>query len=129
MNVFDTSALEETLKKIIREIGVGGAVYNNRPKSTPESVTDFVVVSASGNISDMGCYASCRVYIMLYAKDLEHVKNSKRLSVMYQKLVSKFPASYGDYEFETTPTIVSDAPDDYGYHARVLQFKTIIKVS
>lgn len=127
INNFDISAIEEEVIGIVRGLGVGKKVYPNRPKATAPSA-DFVVVSASGGIEDMYAYGVCKVRIDLFAKDVDNVKNSTKLSVMYQKLRKGFPASSGNLLFNTDWNIVGDTPDDFGFHARIIQIETTIKV-
>lgn len=128
MNVFDTTELEETVKDIVRDLGISKSVYNDRPKSVPDATLDFVVVKVSGRVVDQATYAECVVTIDLFAKDANHIKNGKKLSVMYKKLMEGMPPSSGIYEFTTEPVLLGDAADDYGFHARMINWKTIIKV-
>ena len=137
MNFFDTSALESALRLILLDGGVAEVVYTNRPKSTPTREDRFAVVSVSGNLDDMACYGDCAVRITLYARDAAGLKNSRALSEMQKALCGCIPPSYdfvedgktlGSYLFGTMPTVVGDSADDYGFHARTLILRTIIKV-
>ena len=137
MNFFDTSALESALRRILLDGGVAAVVYANRPKSVPERADRFAVVSVAGNLDDLACYGECVVRITLYARDAAGLKNSRTLSEMQKALCGCLPPSYeyqedgksvGSYLFGTTPTVVGDSADDYGFHARTLILRTIIKV-
>lgn len=126
MNNFDITAIEDEVREIVRNLKVSTKVYANRPKAT-ESASDFIVVSASGGVDDLACYGECVIAISLFAKDNDHFKNGKKLSVMYNKLIEGFPASSGRLLFDTEPNVLGDTPDDYGYHARIIRFKVTIK--
>ena len=137
MNFFDTSVLESALRRILLDGGVAEVVYANRPKSVPERADRFAVVSVSGNLDDMACYGDCVVRITLYARDAAGLKDSRALSEMQELLCGCLPPSYdfeeegkatASYLFGTTPTVVGDSADDYGFHARTLILRTIIKV-
>lgn len=137
MNFFDTSALESALRRILLDGGVAEVVYANRPKSAPTRENRFAVVSVAGNLDDMACYGDCVVRITLYARDAAGLKDSRALSEMQKALCGCLPPSYdyekdgktaGSYLFGTTPTVVGDSADDYGFHARTLILRTIIKV-
>lgn len=129
MNDFDISDIEARLKTIVRdELKVSATVYNNRPKSAEISGNDFCVVKVSGTVRDMAAYGECTVSIHLFAKDISNQKNGKKLSVMYKKLVAGLPYNDDRYLFDETPNIVGDTADDYGFHARIVQIPTIIKI-
>ena len=100
MNNFDITAIEDEVREIVRGLKVSTKVYANRPKAT-ESASDFVVVSATGGINDLACYGEGTIVVSLFAKDNDHFKNGKKLSVMYNKLIEGFPASSGKLLFDT----------------------------
>lgn len=125
INDFDITAIEDEVRAIVRNLKVSDKVYANRPKAA-ESSSDFVVVKVS-DIADLAAYGECVVSIDLFAKDASGFKNGKKLSLMYQKLVNGLPASSGRLIFDTEPNILGDTPDDYGFHARLIRIKTIVK--
>ena len=126
INNFDISAIENEVITIVRKLGVSSKVYPNRPKST-DTASDFVVVSVSDGVDDMSVFGECVVRVDLFAKDIDSIKNSKKLSVMYNKLVSGFPASSGRMLFDPEWNILGDTPDDFGFHARIIRIPTTIK--
>jgi hypothetical protein len=126
INNFDISAIEDAVRGVIEPLGISKNVYPNRPKAA-EPATDFVVVKVGGSIVDKYTYGECVVHVDLFAKDVNNIKNKKKLSVMYQKFIKGFPASAGNLLFDTDLTILGDTPDDYGYHARMIRIKTTIK--
>ena len=126
INDFDISAIEDEIISIIRSLGISKKVYPNRPKIADPS-SDFVVVSTINGVEDLSVYGTCAISIDLFAKDLDGIKNNKKLSVMYQKLRKGFPAESGRLLFDTEWNILGDTPDDFGFHARLIRVKTTIK--
>jgi len=124
-NDFDITMIEDAVIEIVRNLAVSKKVYPNRPKAT-DSAVDFVVVGVDG-VDDRAAYGECTVSIDLFAKDIDNVKNRKKLSVMYQKLRKGFPASSGRLLFDTEWNILGDTPDDFGFHARMIRINTTIK--
>ena len=125
-NDYDITAFEEEVIGIIRSLGGSAKVYPNRPKAA-DPASEFVVVSIVNGINDLLAYAECSVRIDLFAKDIDNVKNRKKLSAMYQKLRKGFPAAKGRLIFDTEWNILGDAPDDFGFHARMIRINTTIK--
>lgn len=126
INDFDITAIENEVIAIIRNLGVSKKVYANRPKAA-DPASDFVVVSTLNGIEDLSAYGECVIRVDLFAKDVDHIKNGKKLSSMYQKLRQGFPASSGRLLFDTEWNILGDAPDDFGFHARMIRISTTIK--
>ena len=125
-NDFDITKIEDEVMGIVRNLGVSQRVYGNRPKAV-EPASDFVVVSTVNGVSDLAAFGKCTVRIDLFAKDIDHIKNRKKLSAMYQKLRKGFPASSGRLIFDTEWNILGDTPDDFGFHARLIRLQTTIK--
>lgn len=126
INDFDISTIEDEVIAIIRNLGVSKRVYPNRPK-VADPASDFVVVGTINGVEDLSVYGTCAIRIDLFAKDLDGIKNNKKLSVMYQKLRKGFPAESGRLLFDTEWNILGDTPDDFGFHARLIRVKTTIK--
>lgn len=126
INNFDISDIEKLISDKVRELGVSENVWNNRPKATDDRIADFVVVKVSGGISDKAAYGDCRVLIYLFARDIKEMKNSKRLSVMQQKLRG-LPLWIEPLLINGKPRVIGDSADDFGYHTRILNFKVFIK--
>lgn len=124
-NDFDITAIEDEVIEIVRSLGVSKKVYPNRPK-VAESSSDFAVVSI-GDVEDLATYGECIISIDLFAKDIDSVKNRKKLSAMYQKLRKGFPAASGRLLFDTEWNTLGDTPDDFGFHARMIRISTTIK--
>lgn len=137
MNTFDISILEQALRKILLDGKVSEKVYGNRPKAVDGPSSDFIVATIAGSIEDQGTYGECLTVISLFALNSTIGKNAAKLSIMQKRLLDCMPTSYevkqGDevvasFEFDNKPTIIGDNGDDFGYHCRIIQFQTIIKV-
>lgn len=126
MNNFDITAIEDNIINILQGLGISKKIYPNRPKAA-EAATDFVVVTVSSDVIDRAAFGECVVSIYLFAKDINNVKNGKKLSAMYRKFIEGFPASSDKYLYEIYPDIGRDLPDDYGFHRRLIRIKTTIK--
>ena len=124
-NNFDISEIRRTVMGIIKTLGVSKKIYPNRPK-VADTANDFVVVEV-GAIDDMSTDGECTVTVSLFAKDIDHVMNDTKLSVMYRKIADGLPASEGRLLFDTEPNVLGDTPDDFGFHARIIRIKTTIK--
>ena len=126
MNVFDATDLESAIKKVVIDGGVTSTVFANRPKAK-EQGADFAVVSVVAGIDDLAAYGDTEVSVDLFARDVNNVKNTKKLSKMYRALMEAMPAEVGRYMISTTPLVMPDVEDDYGYTARIVNFPIIIK--
>lgn len=122
---YDITKIEETVRAAVKALNVSSKVYCNRPKAVPESVSDFVVVSVSGPVKDYESFGSCSIGISLFVKDVENIKNSKRLSVMQDKLANGLQGTYGNVIIGKHPRVVGDTPDKFGFHARVILFNNV----
>lgn len=125
---FDITTIEETIRTAVRELGVSDKVYVNRPKAVSESVADFVVVKVTGRVNDLNAFATCSISISLFAKNVNNIKNGKKLSSMQQKL-NGLSGKQGKLLLDLHPQCIGDAPDDFGFYARVILFNnTTIKI-
>lgn len=127
MTNYDISDIEGAFIGLVKAANVSANVYPNRPKSVTKS-QDFVVVRLGTSVEDLAAYGTCRVRIFLFARDVENIKNSTKLGMMYDALVGNMPAQSGRYMIDVNPTISPDVADDYGFHARIITFKVTIKV-
>lgn len=125
--LYDTTALEKALKQILRNGEVSTNVYDDRPKADNSIVNDFTVVKVTGTVQDTQAYGRCMVAISLFARDVAGRKNTDKLSYMYGKLMEAMPYETEKYLFDSTPQLIGDTGDSYGFHARVIKFNTIIK--
>ena len=87
MNVFDLTAINDTLKEAVRSTGASKNVYSSRPKANVKTADDFIVAKVSGQVTDRGAIGSCVCSFSLFAKDLQGgFANEKKLSIMQRKL-------------------------------------------
>lgn len=126
INDFNISDIENSVSETIRTMGVSSNVWNNRPKATGDDIDDFVVVKVTGGITDKAGFGQTRLAIHLFARDVREMKNSKRLEVMQDALMS-LPLWIDKYLIDGHPRIVGDTPDDFGFHARIITFRLFIK--
>lgn len=126
VNNFDITDIEAKVTGAIRTLGVSSHVWNNRPKATADSISDFVVVRVVGGISDKAAFGACRVLVTLFVRDVKEMKNAKKLSIMQDKL-KDLPLWIEPLLIKGTPRIVGDTPDDFGFHARTINYKVFIK--
>lgn len=124
INDFDITMIEDEVTSILHTLGFA-KVYPNRPKAA-EPAAEFVVVEVGG-AEDLSAYGETVITLSLFAKDIDSIKNRKKMSVMYQKLRKGFPAASGRLLFEKEWRTLGDTPDDFGYHARLIRIKTTIK--
>lgn len=122
---YDLTKIEEAVQAAVKGLGVSKKVYCNRPKAVPDSEADFVVVSVSGSLQDYNAYGECSVSISLFAKDVENIKNGKKLSAMQRKLIDGLAGTYGDVMLGKHPRVLGDTMDKFGFHARVILFNNV----
>lgn len=136
MNDFDITDVERLVTDAVRDLGVSAHVWNNRPKATDDSIAEFVVVKVTGGITDKAAFGQTRVAIQLFARDVNEMKNAKKLSVMQKRLADlplwiepEDPAQGNGVLIDGHPRIVGDSPDDFGFHARIITFRLFVKAT
>lgn len=137
-NGFSLSLMEKVFQLVLAESGASANVYTNRPKSLATNVNNFIVSSMQGSLEDMATYGECTMNIALFAKDAAGFKNGNKLSAMQDALFAGLPFAVSvtdnsdvlkeEYLIDQTPDIVGDAPDDFGFHCRMILFRVTIKV-
>ena len=127
MNDFDITDIEALVSAEVRKLGITH-VWNNRPKATDDSISDFVVVRVSGGITDKAAFGQCRLSIYIYVRDVKGMKNAKKLSVIYKK-INELPLWIDPLLIDGHPRIVGDTPDDFGFHCRIINYRITIKTA
>lgn len=134
MTDYDITDIEKLVADTVRSLGVSTHVWNNRPKATDDSISEFVVVKVTGGITDKATYGQTRIAVHLFARDVKEMKNSAKLSVMQKALESlptwiepTDPAKGHGLLIDGHPRIVGDTPDDFGFHARIITFRLFVK--
>ena len=134
MKRYDFTYLENAVRDIVINGGVDTVVYKNRPKSGPQ-VNSFVVVEASSSVEDKDTFADGHIGIHLFARDIQNMKNDTRLSKMFDALTNCIPAEMevkdngvviAAYIVEQ-PLIMPDVADNFGFHARILDYPITFK--
>lgn len=126
MTNYDVTDLEQAFISFVKDGGVTDTVYDARPKATVQA-QDFAVVRMTGRLEDLATYGECEMGVHLFARDLQAMKNGKRLKVMQTALMEAVPAETEDYVIDIHPFILPDVADDYGFHARIITFSVTIK--
>ncbi len=135
-NDFDITDIERLATDAIRNLGISPHVWNNRPKATDDSIAEFVVVKVTGGVTDKAAFGQTRLAVHLFARDISEMKNSKKLSVMQKKLVNlplwiEPVGNEGGHGLliDGNPRVVGDTPDDFGFHARIITYRLIVKAT
>lgn len=132
---YNITLLEDTIKALLRQSGITDKIYPNRPKSAT-SEQSFVVVEMNASLIDEDTYADCVVGVHLFAKDVNNVKNGQRMNWLYNHVIDGIPAEYevkengnviASYVIDLNPIVLPDVPDDFGFHARIIQYSITIK--
>lgn len=129
INVLDITAIEEALCNAVRKAGITEPVYTSRPNATANTADAFIVVHVSGNVVDSHALARCVASVNIFVRDIGGFKNTKKISLMYKTLVRGLALEDGALMFSNTPRIIAETPDSYGYHVRILNIDTTIKVN
>nr|DAH30084.1 MAG TPA: hypothetical protein [Caudoviricetes sp.] len=119
----------DTLKMLDNAVsGLGIKVFpTSRPKSVPESMNEFVVVSLPVSVLNMtyGTVAhygltrtTCRIEV--FVRDKAGVENVSLLDHMVDEIVSSFPITR-DGICVSNPTVVMEGADGYGFHVVAIQ--------
>ena len=129
MNIFDQTEIETSVAQLLRDGNVSKNVYHNRPRSSTTDLTDFVVCKVTGSIDDRYAFGKCTLPIHLFARNIQNMKNGKKLSVMQGRTLASVPRSLNDLIIDGTPRILGDTDDGNGYHARIINYKVTIKAT
>ena len=129
INNFDQTAIEDAVVEVLQAANVSRHVFHNRPRSETTDLTDFIVCKVTGSINDRFAFGQCTLSVHLFARNVQNEKNAKKLSVMQGKVLPAIPRSVGNLIIDGTPTIVGDADDGNGYHARIINYKVTIKAT
>lgn len=107
-------------QKICENIFVG-----ERPTAY-DNMSEFIVVQVNSNLRDRTAFGDTITGITIYVKDIANVRNSPRLSEIYQKCISVLPSRSDPYRFEyfsTSPSI----KDGNGFFKTIINLRTFIK--
>lgn len=117
------------LKKLSESMyGISDTIFTSeRPKSAPDRMKDFVVVSFPVMLYDKGAYGSTYCRIELYARDSDDgFENLNLLNEMKNKAMSAFPVN-NDIFKAVSPRLLMSGSDGYGFHCWIIQATVFIK--
>ena len=122
----DINRIEQAAFNILNEVGVSDNLFvGTRPSSYPD-MDDLVVVRVSGTATDYAAIGKCVVSVDLYAKNVGVLRDSIRLTSMWDAVVSSLPGVHGFYQFQylnSTPSV----EDGNGFNLQIINFTVIIK--
>ncbi len=139
MSIYDQTPIETAICDAIRNAGVSKNVWPNRPRSSQENLGEFVVARVSGPIRPLvadGKLAECTISIALFSRNVQNMKNSKKLSVMQGKVESlplRKDVTFGESQtgkiiFKPfSYRVLGDKDDENGYHFRLLNIQAFIQ--
>jgi len=88
----------------------------NRPTSTPDAETSFIVVDITGTMSDKNAYQEASLRIDLFKKDFAGgVEDVQGLDNLYKSVIALFPIVTDKFT-AISPRLVSGGSDDKGFH-------------
>lgn len=130
LNNFDPSVLEDAVSDVLRSANIAKKVYNNRPRSTTEDLSDFIVCKVTGSVDDRYALGTCTLSVHLFSRNVQNFKNGKKLSVMQGKVIAAMPrVAAGVFLISGAARIIGDTDDGNGYHVRIMNYKVTIKAS
>lgn len=133
MSLYDQTPIETAICDAIRSANVSKNVWVNRPRSTQADLADFVVARVSGPIRALtgkDTLGECTISIALFSRNVSNMKNSKKLSVMEEKVDALLSVGYLGDSLTFKPfslRVLGDSDDGNGYHFRLLNIQTYIK--
>ena len=130
MSIYDQTPIETALGEASRDAGPSKNVWPNRPRSTQADLKDFIVARVSGPIRPLtggGNLSECTISISLFSRNVSNMKNSKKLSVMQEK-VEALPLEIENIVFKPfSYRVLGDRDDGNGYHFRLINIQAFIK--
>lgn len=122
----DIIKIENVAFDLLMESGVSENVFtSSRPKAYTE-MDDLVVARVSGSSADLKAISKSALSIEIYARNIGVLRDSKRLSQMWEEVVEAIHGNKNPYYFDylnTTPTI----DDGNGFNYMIVNFTLIIK--
>lgn len=127
-NDYSITDIETAVSDAVYGLGVSRNVFTNRPRSSDRDLSDFVVCKVAGRVRDRGALGEATIAIYIYVRDVQNMKNGKRLSVMTDTIKKGLPYEIGRLVFK--PYSLSereDEQDKFGYHVRTITIDMFIK--
>lgn len=127
----------QKIELVLRDAVLAGEVSKNvfmgqRPsvvdKSITKSLNDFVVVKVPTSVRDRAAIGECICRIEWFVKNEQSgLKNSVKLSIIYEKLKSIFPIQNDTYLFDIYNDVMVLGNDNENFHVQAININTIIK--
>ncbi len=127
----------QKIELVLRDAVLAGEVSKNvfmgqRPsvvdKSITKSLGDFVVVKVPTSVRDRAAIGECICRIEWFVKNEQSgLKNSVKLSIIYEKLKSIFPIQNDTYLFDIYNDVMVLGNDNENFHVQAININTIIK--
>lgn len=132
---YDIQKIETVLRDAVYDGGVSKNVFmGQRPSvyknsnSITESLKDFVVVKVPTSVRDRAAIGECICRIEWFVKNEQSgLKNSAKLSLMYEKLESIFPIQNDRYLFDIYNDVIVLGNDNENFHVQAININTTIK--
>lgn len=128
INNFDITKIEDDFIGLVRGLKITDKIYTDRRKAA-DTADDFIVVRITGGIHDYATFGECTLSVRLFARDIANATNAKKLSYMQTKLLEGLQLGYKNYLYDECPNVLGDTSDDLGFHARIINIKTTIKIA
>ncbi len=88
----------------------------NRPSSTPDSESDFIVIDIPGTMKDQNAYQEASLRIDLFKKDFTgNIEDVNGLQGLYESVIALFPIVTDTFT-AISPRLVAGGSDDKGFH-------------
>ena len=127
MNVnLDIVPIENTLYDALTEQGVCENIFTGERPTAYDNMSEFIVVQVNANVRDRTAIGDTITGITIYVKDIANIRNSPRISEIYQSCVSVLPLNSGKYSysfFNVTPTV----KDGNNFFKLIINLRTLIK--
>lgn len=127
----------QKIELVLRDAVLAGEVSKNvfmgqRPSVVDKSITkspgDFVVVKVPTSVRDRAAIGECICRIEWFVKNEQSgLKNSAKLSLIYEKLKSIFPIQNDTYLFDIYNDVMVLGNDNENFHVQAININTIIK--
>ena len=127
----------QKIELVLRDAVLAGEVSKNvfmgqRPsvvdKSITKSLGDFVVVKVPTSVRDRAAIGECVCRIEWFVKNEQSgLKNSVKLSIIYEKLKLIFPIQNDTYLFDIYNDVMVLGNDNENFHVQAININTIIK--
>lgn len=122
----DIVQIENTLFEVLSAQEICENIFVGERPTTYDNMTEFIVVQVNANIRDRTAFGDTITGMTIYVKDIANVRNSIRLSEIYQKCTSVLPLVSGKYRFEYF-NVSPSMKDGNNFFKQIINLRTFIK--